>query len=145
LLDPFCGTGGILIEAGLIGAKVIGIDIKKKMIEGCKKNLEHYGIYDYSLRTMDMRDACSEKVDSIVSDFPYGRSTYTGDALLYLYDDAFRKLKELLNTGRRAVIGVPHKDFIAIGEQYFELEEVYALRVHRSLTRYFCVYYLDTN
>ena len=34
LLDPFCGTGGILIEAGLIGAKVIGSDIEEKMIEG---------------------------------------------------------------------------------------------------------------
>ena len=27
LLDPFCGTGGILIEAGLIGCKVVGSDI----------------------------------------------------------------------------------------------------------------------
>jgi len=28
ILDPFCGTGGILIEAGLIGARVIGSDIE---------------------------------------------------------------------------------------------------------------------
>ena len=28
LLDPFCGTGGILLEAGLIGANVIGNDIQ---------------------------------------------------------------------------------------------------------------------
>ena len=27
LLDPFCGTGGILIEAGLIGCRVVGSDI----------------------------------------------------------------------------------------------------------------------
>ena len=31
VLDPFCGTGGILIEAGLIGCKVVGSDIYWKM------------------------------------------------------------------------------------------------------------------
>ena len=31
VLDPFCGTGGILIEAGLIGCKVAGSDINWKM------------------------------------------------------------------------------------------------------------------
>ncbi len=25
VLDPFCGTGGILIEAGIMGARVIGV------------------------------------------------------------------------------------------------------------------------
>ncbi|EMR74772.1 THUMP domain protein, partial [Thermoplasmatales archaeon SCGC AB-540-F20] len=30
LLDPFCGTGGILLEAGLIGTKIIGSDNKKE-------------------------------------------------------------------------------------------------------------------
>ena len=33
LLDPFCGTGGILIEAGMIGARVIGNDVEKKMVD----------------------------------------------------------------------------------------------------------------
>ncbi len=145
LLDPFCGTGGILIEAGLIGAKVVGIDIKKKMIHGCKKNLDYYGIKDYALYTMDMRDARIEKVDCIVSDFPYGRSTYTGEELFSLYNDAFNKMRGLLKRGGKAVIGLPNQDFIAIGEQYFKLEEMHSLRVHKSLTRYFCVYHLDTN
>jgi len=30
ILDPFCGTGGILIEAGLMNLKFIGIDISKE-------------------------------------------------------------------------------------------------------------------
>ena len=41
LLDPFCGTGGILLEAGLLGAKIIGNDIEEHMIKGCKKTFDH--------------------------------------------------------------------------------------------------------
>ena len=43
VLDPFCGTGGILIEAGLIGCKVIGCDIDWKMKKGTATNLEYAG------------------------------------------------------------------------------------------------------
>ena len=44
LLDPFCGTGGFLIEAGLMNIKSIGYDINKIMIKGCKDNLKHFKI-----------------------------------------------------------------------------------------------------
>ncbi|MBM3309855.1 MAG: hypothetical protein FJY77_06315, partial [Candidatus Altiarchaeales archaeon] len=42
LLDPFCGAGGILIEAGLLGLKTYGWDIDRVMLEGCRKNVRHY-------------------------------------------------------------------------------------------------------
>ena len=41
LLDPFCGTGGLLIEAGLMKIKVIGYDISKMMADGCIENLKN--------------------------------------------------------------------------------------------------------
>ncbi|HUS99577.1 MAG TPA: THUMP domain-containing protein, partial [Candidatus Thermoplasmatota archaeon] len=56
LLDPFCGTGGILLEAGLIGVHIIGSDIEEKMIEGCRKNLEFYHLKDYMLYCLDIGD-----------------------------------------------------------------------------------------
>jgi Predicted DNA modification methylase len=37
LLDPFCGTGGILIEAGLCGVGIAGTDIDEEMVEGCRR------------------------------------------------------------------------------------------------------------
>ena len=40
LLDPFCGIGSILMEASLMGFDVMGLDIDKECIPGCKKNLE---------------------------------------------------------------------------------------------------------
>ena len=42
LLDPFCGVGGILLEAASIGCKVIGCDVSKKMALGSYMNLKSY-------------------------------------------------------------------------------------------------------
>mgnify|MGYP002171746373 CR=1 FL=1 len=42
-MDPFCGTGGILIEAGLIGCKVAGSDVNWKMKNGSAINLDYCG------------------------------------------------------------------------------------------------------
>ena len=56
LLDPFCGTGGILIEAGLIGCKVVGSDIYWKMQNGTAINLDYYGIEDYRTFHLDVRE-----------------------------------------------------------------------------------------
>jgi len=47
VLDPFCGGGGILCEASLIGAKSIGIDLNWRLLMGSKKNLDSTGS-DYS-------------------------------------------------------------------------------------------------
>lgn len=80
LLDPFCGTGGILIEAGLIGCKVVGSDIYWKMKNGTAINLEFCGIKDYKTFNLDVRELkMYEKVASVVTDPPYGISTSTGD------------------------------------------------------------------
>lgn len=40
VIDPFCGTGTILMEALLMGYNAIGFDKSEKMTEGAKKNLE---------------------------------------------------------------------------------------------------------
>ena len=80
LLDPFCGTGGILIEAGLIGCKVVGSDIYWKMKNGAAINLDHFGITDYRTFNLDVRELkMYEKVAAVVTDPPYGISTSTGD------------------------------------------------------------------
>lgn len=69
LLDPFCGTGGILIEAGLIGCKLVGSDIYWKMQNGTAINLDYYGIKDYRTFHLDVRELkMYEKVASVVTD-----------------------------------------------------------------------------
>ncbi|MFO8133225.1 MAG: methyltransferase domain-containing protein [Thermoplasmatota archaeon] len=140
LLDPFCGTGGILIEAGLLGAHVVGVDVKARTIKGCRANLEHYGITDYTLHTADATTLALDEVDALVTDLPYGRSTVTGTDRDGLYRRAFERFADWLPPGRRAIVGVPEKRLAAPGEHFFDLVEVHPLYVHRSLTRYFCVF-----
>jgi len=143
LLDPFCGTGGVILEAGLIGAKVIGSDIEDKMIGGCKKTLDFYKVKDYELYHSDVGDIDKkiDKVDAIVTDLPYGKSTTTrGEKMDQLYGRAFQSMSKLLKDGGRAVVGLSDEELISLGKEYLTLVERHDFRSHRSLTRYFVVY-----
>jgi tRNA (guanine10-N2)-dimethyltransferase len=143
LLDPFCGTGGILIEAGLIGVKLVGSDIEKKMIEGCKKTLDFYKLRNYKLYCCDIGEIRKQinSVDAIVTDLPYGKSTTTrGEKIEKLYERAFENMSIVLKEKRKAVIGLSNKERIYLGEKYFSLVEKHEFRIHKSLTRYFVVY-----
>ena len=44
LLDPFCGTGGILIEGADMNLNIIGQDVDVKMVDASLKNLAHFGL-----------------------------------------------------------------------------------------------------
>jgi len=143
LLDPFCGTGGILIEAGMIGISVVGSDIENKMVKGCKENLDHYKIKNYQLFSSDIGSINTHvsKVDAVVTDLPYGKSTTTkGEDIKKLYERTFKSIFCVLKEGRRAVIGLSDKKMLSMGEKYISLLEKHDFRVHGSLTRYFGVY-----
>jgi tRNA (guanine10-N2)-dimethyltransferase len=143
LLDPFCGTGGILLEAGLLGVQVIGSDIEQKMIDGCRKNLDYYHLYNYTLYRVDIGDIQKhvQSVDAIATDFPYARATTTkGEKLAQLYTRAFETISQVLKKNRYAVIGLSSEDVRTIGESYLSVVETYPVKSHRSLTRYFVLY-----
>ena len=143
LLDPFCGTGGILIEAGLIGVRVIGSDIERKMVEGCIQNLTFYDIKGFEVFQSDISEIPSlvEKVDSIATDFPYGKSATTKkESIDKLYPRAFEAMSEVLKPKRRLVATLPSIDAIKWGSEFLDLVEIHPFRVHRSLTRYISVY-----
>lgn len=143
LLDPFCGTGGILIEAGLIGARVIGSDIEDKMVDGCKNNLDFYDLKSYEVLHSDIGNITRHvaKVDAVVTDFPYGKATTTkGEDIRKLYERAFENISCVLKENGRAVIGLSNKNMLPLGEKYFSLVEKHGFRAHSSLTRYFAVF-----
>lgn len=71
LLDPFCGTGGFLIEAGLMGIKATGCDISKNMANGCKENLKNYKIGVYKISNKNAL-GIKNSFDYVVTDLPYG-------------------------------------------------------------------------
>ena len=143
LFDPFCGTGGILLEAGLIGVKVVGSDIESKMVDGCRKTLSFYEIRDFELFVSDIGDVRRyvSGVDAVVTDFPYGKSTTTkGESVLDLGVRAFSSISDVLKDGGRAVVGLPDSSLVLSGMKYLSLVDVFEFRVHRSLTRFFAVF-----
>jgi len=138
LLDPFCGTGGILIEAGIIGAKIIGADIDPKMVKGTEKNLKYYGIKDYELIRADARKLRLKKpVKAIVTDPPYGISASTrGERQEKLYREFLKTAKHNLQKDGRICIATPHKLHLEdIIDKKFTIKEKHAIRMHKSLTR----------
>ena len=80
ITDPFCGTGGILIEAGLLKLQPIGIDIDKRMINATKTNLKKYKIK----AKLKQADALTVKAKNIATELPFGRNTKKQD-LINLY------------------------------------------------------------
>jgi tRNA (guanine10-N2)-dimethyltransferase len=145
-LDPFCGTGGILIEAGLVGAKVIGVDAQEKLVTGARMNLEAFKL-DYSLME---GDACriplkENTVDAVVTDPPYGRSAaILAESLEKLYSCALEEIQRVLKPGGIAVV-ISDKSASEYGERAgFKVLEIYVQRVHRSLTRTMTVFQKET-
>ena len=132
VLDPFCGTGGILIEAGLMGLKTKGFDINHYMVEGCIQNLRHFNLR-YDVEKGDALKIDDVKPDSIVTDPPYGRSSFTTEDTQYLFDKFIEKSYELLEFDCRLVLMGP--DNIKVDRGKFNLVSEFDVKMHKSLTR----------
>ncbi|MEA3281533.1 MAG: methyltransferase domain-containing protein [Euryarchaeota archaeon] len=140
VLDPFCGTGGILLEAGMIHARVLGIDVQESMVRGAGMNLIAHG-FEYQLAS---GDACNlplkdGSIDAVVTDPPYGRSAVVmAESVESLYKKALPELYRVMKVGGRAVVisdfELPWADEIG-----FVVTGLYKNRVHRSLTRHILV------
>jgi tRNA (guanine10-N2)-dimethyltransferase len=128
IVDPFCGAGGILIEAGLQGFKTKGIDIDEDMIRRAKKNLAAFNL-ESDLIVGDATEF-KEEVDYIVTDLPYGLNTKGKDL-----EQLYTKFLDNLNLKKRAVIVFP--DFVDWKKLVtkFKIKGEYKLYVHKSLTR----------
>ncbi len=134
IFDPFCGTGGILLEAGLMGFKTIGIDIDEKMIPGCKQNLDFYEVKDYDISVEDFFK--TKKRGTIVTDPPYGKSTsLPGKSVEEFYNLILEKLHEITNG--ISCIGSPST--INLGEmalnQGFKILEEHIIYVNKDLSK----------
>jgi tRNA (guanine10-N2)-dimethyltransferase len=136
ILDPMCGTGGVLIEAGLVGADVVGVDAQRKMVRGARENLAAYldGGFDVlrgDATRLPLRDDC---VDGVVFDAPYGRQSKIEKH--DLSELVPRALAEAARVAPRAVMVADRSLVDVASEHGWSVERVFERRVHRSLTRY---------
>jgi len=130
--DPFCGTGGIMLEANLLGCRIFGGDMDPLMLEGCRQNLPGAELFRTNASSMPFGD---DTFDAVATDLPYGQSVcILGGSLDKLYDDSLSEIRRTLKPGRRAVV-VTHTDVRKVAEEYFIVRNFFEQRVHKSLTR----------
>lgn len=125
ITDPFCGTGGLLIEAGLLGLKFSGYDIDPKMIDLSRKNLEYYSL-NGKLKVFNSLNL-KKKINYIVTDMPYGKNTKQKN-YKKIIQDFLDLLPGILK--KRAVIVIPD---IKIRSSLKKKE--FKIYIHKSLTK----------
>ncbi len=143
ILDPFCGTGSVIIEAALINCLVLGLDVQKRMAKGCMENLNYFGRNVEGLVIADARKLPINRVDHVVTDPPYGRcSTTMKSTTRRLIEGLLISAHGLLDKDQRICIASPKKLNIKqigaeLGYQHVESHFAY---IHRSLTREIAVF-----
>jgi tRNA (guanine10-N2)-dimethyltransferase len=143
LLDPFCGTGGMLIEAGLIDCRILGLDVQRRMVKGSLRNMRHFNIEAEGMLVADARSPPVTRVDCVVTDPPYGISATTlRRSMRQIVEEVLTSVHSMLSKQRRVCLAAPRTLNIALigaelGYKHIESNLVY---VHRSLTREIAVF-----
>jgi tRNA (guanine10-N2)-dimethyltransferase len=138
VFDPFCGTGSMLIEAALVGCRILGLDIQRRMAAGTIRNLRYFGVKPEAVIVADARYLPITKVNCIVTDPPYGISSTTlKRTTRQIIEELLESVSKLLHKGQKICMAAPKTLKIgqigtALGYKHLESHLVY---VHRSLTR----------
>lgn len=146
VVDPFCGTGALLIEAAVLGGRCTGVDRDPSMVRGTLRNFAHVGRSVDGVRIGDAADAFPpterETWDAIVTDPPYGRQSGSGgEEPGALVPRCLPEWTPFVRGGGFAVVIVPDGPPV-LTDGWTEVARI-PDRVHRSLTREFRVYRRD--
>ena len=135
LLDPFVGTGSILLEADIVGACALGIDLSRKMTRGAKRNQEKYDQRWLGIVRADSRALPLQTVDAIATDVPYGRASSTeGSATGSILESLVLQSGQLLRANGRLVVMHPLSVQVPRNDA-FRMEGEHLIYTHRKLTR----------
>jgi tRNA G10 N-methylase Trm11 len=133
LLDPFCGIGGILQEAALMGLDFYGTDIDEECIPHARQNLKWIS-REYGLKLGNLEERIQkgdatrlsrlfqpESIDLIVTEPNLGpalkippdqnRAERILRGLKPLYEKSFREFSIILKRGGRVCIVLPRFEF----------------------------------
>ncbi len=143
VVDPFCGTGALLLEAALLGARCSGVDRDAEMVRGALRNFGHAGESAASVTVGDAAAAFPPPGggawDAILTDPPYGRQSGAGgEDPAALVARCLPEWTRFVRRGGLAVVIVPGGP-PSLVEGWVERDRI-PDRVHRSLTREFRVY-----
>ena len=137
VVDPMCGTGGVLLEAGLVGARVVGVDAQWKMTRGSRQNLDallddrEYEIIHGDATALPIVDGAA---DAVVFDAPYGRQSKI--ARHDLADLVGGALAEARRIADRAVVVADRPWEAEAREAGWTVDRRFERRVHGTLVRH---------
>ncbi len=145
VLDPFCGTGSILLEASHLGYRVTGADVDAEMVRGTLQNLSAAGLAPERVvqrRVSELADQLEGvPFDAAVFDPPYGRASTTGgEGSSEVLRQALQAMPRMVRPGGHVVLLVSDPEGVPAKIQGLRRETLMlAERVHRSLTRWVVV------
>jgi len=138
IVDPMCGTGGLLLEAGLVGSRVVGVDAQQKMVRGSRTNLKALldetvdaDIVHGDATALPLADGCA---DGVVFDAPYGRQSKI--ARHELADLIGGALCEARRIADRAVVVADRSWEEKAREAGWTVDRRFERRVHGTLVRH---------
>ena len=160
VVDPFCGTGGIAIEASMLGLEALASDLDSRMVEGTLANLdwaEGNGSYRVERCSADSIHEVWGRIEgcSFVFDPPYGRNAWTSDDGLDVFLGALSSARQMCSDGTLCTmlpsnpdaLGGPVSDNLQvmgldwvgmkskIAESGWDVHSAIPVRVHKSLSR----------
>ena len=134
-LDPFAGTGSIPLEAHLVGARTVAMDLQGRMAQGSLSNMRHFGQEWMGVLRADACATPLRKVEAVATDIPYGRaSSARGRTPEELLRRLLPELRSAMAPGSYAVVMHPD-DLPAKAGDGFSVAEEHQLYVHKLLTR----------
>ncbi|QKY20804.1 methyltransferase domain-containing protein [Halolamina sp. CBA1230] len=140
ILDPMCGTGGTLLEAGLVGADLLGTDAQWKMVRGTRENLEALvegvdtAVARADATALPLRE---DVVDGVVFDAPYGRqSKIATHRLEDLVEGALAEAARVSSGSVTCVLMADRDWREAVSATEWRVTDRFERRVHGSLTRH---------
>jgi tRNA (guanine10-N2)-dimethyltransferase len=140
VVDPMCGTGGILIESAITGRKTLGIDFDPIMVDGTKENLQWAGVSAEVKREDATRFQLPNNIAAIVVDPPYGRNSIGDEKLL---EDMLQNISRQTDECSLVVIlpceagndNLDESIDFEFGLPGFTIEQTFGIPVHKSLGR----------
>jgi len=128
ILDPFCGTGSILLEAAALGLAAYGVDNNIKMAGMSRRNLVHFG-YAAKVELGDAQE-CAQTADVILTDLPYGR-------LLDQDRESLRRvLHHIIQLAPQAVFLAQEDISSWLSDAGYARVACYRVRKHHTMSRY---------
>ncbi len=129
LVDPFCGMGGILIEASKIGSFSIGGDMSRQKVYGAKINLKSEKLTNSEVIRHDAIHLPFRGIRYIATDPPYaiGTKVFGEETAEKLVENFLIKAREIIDSKGRIAMALPDYVFERIN-----LEEIGLVILHEG-------------